>query len=90
MVLHGDELGPAVHLGGQLQLCELPGEHGRGAEIKNLARLHHVMERLHRLFDRRSLVTGDPLRVAVNDQLVDVVHAKTLKAGLDAFNHMLA
>ena len=53
VVLHGDERRPAVPLGGQLQFDELPREHRRGAQVEDLARPHDVVERLHRLLDRR-------------------------------------
>jgi hypothetical protein len=40
LVLHGDEAGPAMPLGGELHLGELEGVHAGGPEIADLAGLH--------------------------------------------------
>ena len=63
---------------------ELPGEHGRGAEVKDLARAHEVMQRAHRLFDRHVRVKG------VDDQKVDIVGINPPQAGIDRAQDMLA
>ena len=39
VVLHGDEARPAVQVGEVERLGELPGVHGRGADVADLARL---------------------------------------------------
>ena len=44
-----------------------------------------------RLLDRNGCAPpGTPVRVAVDDQLVDIVEAKALEAGVHAFHHVLA
>src|SRR3546814_2700383 len=52
VVLHRDEAGPALALSHVLGLGELPRPHRRGPDVARLARLHHVVERLHGLLDR--------------------------------------
>ena len=90
VVLHGDEASPAVGGGEHLQLGELPGEHGRGAEIEHLAGLHHVVQRLHRLLDGRVLMRRHALRVAVDHEMVDVVETEPPKARIHALHDVLA
>src|SRR5690606_9660507 len=90
VVLHRNEARPAVPFGRHLQLTELPGEHRRGTEVECLARLHHVMQRLHRLFDRRTGEAGPSMRMPVDDDLIDVVETESLKAGVDALHDVLA
>ena len=74
MVLHGDEAGPAVEVGDVEGLGELPGVHGGGSDVADLAGLYNVMEGFHRLFDRSFVVP------AVDLIEVDVVSAQTLEA----------
>jgi beta-glucosidase len=70
LVLHRHELRPPVHLRGVLELRELPGPHRGGADVAGLARLDHVVQRLHGLLGRR-------LRVEAVDLVqVDVVGAQ--------------
>src|SRR5690606_522516 len=70
MVLHGDEARPAVEIGGVLRLGELPREHARRADVTRLARLHHIVQGVHRLFDGRLIVP------AVDLVEVHVFHAQ--------------
>ena len=90
MVLHRDELGPAVALRRHLEFDELPRVHGRGAQVERLAGLDDIVQGLHRLLDRRLDLAGDPVRVAVDDQLVDVVEAKTPEAAVHSLHDVLA
>ena len=77
VVLHGDEAGPAVQVGDVLGLGELPGVHRGGAEVAGLAGPDHVVQRLHRLLDRRVVVP------AVDLVEVDVVDAEPGQRGVD-------
>ena len=90
MVLHRDELGPAIVLRRHLQFDELPRVHRRRPQVQRLAGLHHVVQGLHRLLDRRLHLTGNPVRMAVDDQLVHVVEAETPQAAVDPFHDVLA
>ena len=90
MVLHRHELGPAVLPRRHLELDELPREHGRSAQVQRLAGLHDVMQGLQRLLDRRPDLARNPVRVAVDDQLVDVIEPQTLQTAVDAFHDVLA
>src|SRR6266699_882017 len=64
LVLHRDEPGPAVQTGQVLHLGELPGPHGRRAEVADLPGLDHVMQGIHGLLDRRGGVeAGDLVEV---------------------------
>ena len=73
VVLHADELGPAVLLGSELQHGELVGEHGRSTDVVHLATLNEIVQCLHRLLNWSRLVE------AVNLQQVDVVGVETLE-----------
>ena len=74
MVLHGDEARPVVEVGDVEGLGELPGVHGRCADVADLAGLDYVVEGLHGLFD------GGLVVPAVDLIEVDVVSAETLQA----------
>ena len=52
MILHADELGPAVLLGAELHHGELVGPHAARADVAHLAAAHEVVQRQHRLLDR--------------------------------------
>ena len=84
MVLHGDEVSPAVHLGGHVRLLKLPGEHGAGADVAGLAGLNDVVHGLHGLFNR-----GVPVP-AVQDVHVDVVKLQALEAVVYLAHYSLA
>ena len=63
---------------------ELPGVHAGGADVARLARLHHVVERLERLLDRR-------LGVEAMDLVeVDVVDAEAPQRAVDRVEDVLA
>ena len=66
------------------RLGELPGVHRRCAEVAGLAGLDDVVQRLHRLLDRRRRVP------AVDLIEVDVVGAQAPKAGVDLGHDRLA
>lgn len=84
MVLHADETGPAVPLGDVLRLGELPRVHRTRPDVAGLARLHHVVQGLHGLLDRRRPVP------AVDLVEVDVVGAQTAQAVVDLGHDRLA
>ena len=84
VVLHGDEPGPAVRLGGVLRLGELPGEHAAGPDVARLAGAHDVVQRLHRLLD------GRPGIPAVDLIEVHVLHLEVLERRVDARQDVLA
>lgn len=77
VVLHADELGPAVALSDGLHLGELVCPHGAGTDVADLARLDEVVEGFHRLFDKDCVV------VTVDLEQVNVVGAETLEGGID-------
>ena len=84
VVLHGHEARPAVLLGDLLGLGELPRVHRRRADVAGLAGAHDVIERLHRLFDRR-------LRIPAMDLIqIDVVDAQAAQRRVDAIEDVLA
>ena len=78
VVLHGDEPGPAVHVGGVLRLGELPRGHAAGTDVARLAGPYDVVQRLHRLLNGRA---GIP---AVDLIEVHVLHLEVLERGVDA------
>lgn len=50
MILHAHELRPTILLSSELHLGKLSTPHAAGTDVSNLARLHQVVQRLHRLF----------------------------------------
>src|SRR5580704_17545175 len=56
MVLHGHEAGPAAEVGEIERLGELPGVHGRGTDVADLAGLHSIVERFEGFFDRSFVI----------------------------------
>ena len=79
MVLHGNEFRPAIHSCGQLQFCELPGEHGGGAKVQHLTGLAQVMQGFEHLFNGHRHVKRQAMGVAVNHEVIDVFHAEPLQ-----------
>ncbi len=71
-------------VGQEQRLRELPRQHRRGAEVEDLARLHHVVQRLERLLDRHPSVP------AVRLVQVDVVGAQAAEAVVDLLHDVLA
>ncbi len=71
MVLHANELGPAILLGNGLHHGELVGPHGARANVADLAALDKVVESFHSLFDRRVFVE------AVDLQQVDIARLQS-------------
>jgi hypothetical protein len=84
VVLHGDERCPAVPFRHPLRLRELPRVHAAGAEVARLAGADHVVQRLHRLLDRRMPVP------AMDLVQVDVVQAEPSERGVDRREDVLA
>ena len=74
VILHGNKTGPAVQFGEIERLGELPGVHGRGADIAHLARFHHVVQRLESFLDRRFVIP------AMNLVEVHIVGLQTAEA----------
>jgi hypothetical protein len=67
-----------------LELRELPGVHGRRAEVAGLARLDDVVQRFHGLLDRG-------FRIEAMDLVqVDVVGAEPGQRSIDLLEHRLA
>ena len=77
LVLHADELGPAVLLGDELEPGELGRPHAAGADVADLAGLDKVVQGLHGLLQRHVGVE------AVDLQQVDVRSIQTLQRCLD-------
>ena len=77
LVLHADELGPAVLLGDELEPGELGRPHAAGADVAHLAGLDEVVQRLHGLLERHGGVE------AVDLQQVDVRSVQALQRCLD-------
>ena len=77
MVLHADELGPPILLRDKLHPRKLRCPHGARANVPHLAAPDQVMQRLHRLLDRRRRVE------AVDLQEIDVVHLQALERSVD-------
>lgn len=75
--LHAYELRPTILLGAKLQLRKLIRPHARSTDITDLAALHEVMESLHSLLDRHSVVE------AVDLEQVEVRRVEALQRGLD-------
>ena len=84
MVLHADELRPAVRFGEVERLAELPRPHRRRAEVPHLARLHDVVQRLEHLLHRRAPV--EPVDLVQ----VDEVGAQPAQAVVDLGQDRLA
>src|SRR3954469_14334557 len=84
VVLHRHEPRPPVARGDVLRLRELPREHAARSDVARLARADDVVQRLHRLLDRRVRVP------AVDLVEVDVVHAEPLQRGVDGGEDVLA
>jgi hypothetical protein len=84
VVLHrGEPRGP-VAVGRGLSFGELPREHAARPEVACLSHLDDVMERVHRLRDRRC-------RIPAMDLVeVDIVHPEPLQRGVDRCHHVLA
>src|SRR5262249_13020372 len=84
VVLHRDELGPAVTLCNALCLRELPGIHAAGADVARLPRADNFVQRTHRLLDRRVSVP------AVHLVEVDVIEPESCERGVDRRENVLA
>ena len=56
MVLHAHKARPALKVGEVERLGELPGEHGRCADVAHLAGLHQIVQRLKRFLNRGLVV----------------------------------
>ena len=79
VVLHTNELRPAVLLGRVLQQRELPGPHAGGADVVHFPGTHEVVQGLHGFFQGRVRVE------AVDLQEVEVVELEAPEGGVDGF-----
>lgn len=79
MILHADELRPAVLLGRVLQQRELPGPHAGGADVVHFPGTHEVVQGLHGFLQGRVRVE------AVDLQEVEVVELEAPEGGVDGF-----
>lgn len=84
VVLHGNKTAPAIELLQVQGLGELPGVHGRSAEIAHLAGLHQVVQRLQGFLPRSGVV------IAMDLVQVDVVGAQALERMVDFLHDRLA
>ena len=84
VVLHGDEIRPAVRLCRVLRLGELPREHAAGPYVTRLARPDHVVQGAHGLLNRGP---GVPTMDLVQ---VDVVHVQPTQRRVDTREDVLA
>jgi hypothetical protein len=81
MVLHANELGPAVLLGRVLQEGELPGPHAAGAEVVHFAGADEVVQGEHGFFQ------GGVRVEAVDLQQVEVVELEAGEGGVYCFEN---
>ena len=79
MVLHADELGPAVLLRCVLEQRELPGPHAGGADVVHFAGADEVVQCEHGFFEGRVRVE------AVDLEKVEVVELEAVEGGVDGF-----
>jgi MFS family permease len=84
VVLHRHEARPAVMVGQVQRLAELPGGHGRCAEVTGLARLDDVVQGFECLLNRRVVVP------AVNLVEIDIVRSEPAQARVDLGQDRLA
>jgi hypothetical protein len=84
VVLHANELGPAILLGDELHLRKLYCPHRTCTNVVNLAALDKIMERLHSLFKWGIGVE------AVDLKQIDVVGIKALEGGIYCIEYRLA
>ena len=77
VILHADELGPAVLLGAELHAGKLRGPHAACTNVAHLAGLDQVMQSLHGLFDRSVGVE------AMDLQKIDVWRVQATERSLD-------
>jgi hypothetical protein len=83
VILHGDELVPAVALGDVLEGLEFPGGHCAGTDVADLAAVDDVIEGLH------DFLAGGVAVQTVDLENVDV-GAQALNAGVDGVENVLA
>ena len=84
MVLHTNELGPAVLLGAELHHGELVGVHGASPNIVNFTRLDEVVESFHCFFNRHVFVK------AVNLKKIKVWCVESFEGGIYGIEDSLA
>ena len=84
MVLHADELGPAVLFGDVLHRLELEGPHAAGADVAHLTALHEVVQRLHGFRDGHGVVE------AVDLEEIYIVGLQAGQRGVDRVEYCCA
>jgi hypothetical protein len=75
MILHTDELRPAISLGAELHLSELVCPHAAGAYVAHFTRLYEVVEGFHCFFN------GDGGIESMDLEKVDVGGVETAEGG---------
>jgi len=81
LILHAHELRPTILLCDLIHLRKLPCSHGARSDVSDFSRLYEVVERLHRLVDRRLWVE------AVDLKEVDVRELQTLQRRFDSIEY---
>ena len=84
MILHGYKTGPAVPVSNMQSLLELPGPHGRSADVAGFTCPHHIMQGFHRLFD------GSFIIPAMDLIQVHIIGAQALQTVIDLAQNGLA
>ena len=84
MILHADELCPAVALGAELHAHELGSPHATGADVADFPGLNQVVQGFHCFFDGHVLVE------AVNLEEIDVGSLEAGERGVDSVKDGLA
>ncbi len=84
MILHGGEAGEAEFAGFREHLAELPGIHGRCADIESFALADDLIERFESFFD------GGFVIEAVDLIEIDVIGTEALQAVIDGVMDVLA
>ncbi len=83
MVLHRDELGPAVFLGQRIHFGDLVGVCVGDADVSHFAGPDRIVHALQNFFGG-SLVVPDVIDVQVH-----MIHAQVLQTGVDGVHHVL-
>ena len=77
LVLHADELGPAILLSDELHACKLGCPHAGGADVADFSGENQVVQRAHGLFDGHGVVES------VDLEEVDILQIQTGEGSID-------